>query len=238
MCFSFVLYNISMSSKQSYIQKYVLLKIESGSWGVGEWLLSETQFANKFSCSRLTVRNALQKLVISGVLKSVKGKGYVVNHNPRTQHLNSWAKEHIVTKTELIKVDEIPDELVDKFDISKDDKVISFIKNYYSENDKIIATQYTLLNKNIIWESNFEGFRESITNELARQGILVKKNDYVIKYDGMPRLLAPHADCMGYGDLTLIEEIYSWSEFGWVEKSIRVTAKEEFKFTTTRNKFI
>lgn len=229
-------YNCFMESIQSYIYKYIIFKIESDDWKPGFLIPSENKLAQKFECSRITARNALQKLVNSGVLISIKGKGYEVNSNTKSHYLSSWSKEHNINRTELEVVKNLDSEIIERFGIKKE-RLISFVKRYYDENNKMIAVQLTVMNKNIIWESNYDGFKESITNELVRQGIMVQRNEYNFKFEKTPKHLEKYFKELGYIDIPLVEQITSSSDLGWIEKTLRITNIHDFNVSSTRVKF-
>lgn len=60
------------------IQRYVLSKIESGEYNVGDRLPPETELAQLFSVSRITANKALKELSLTGVIERIKGKGTFV----------------------------------------------------------------------------------------------------------------------------------------------------------------
>ena len=58
-------------------------KIEAGVYKPGELLPSERKLVETFKVSRLTVREAVNRLVAQGIAKKVQGKGtYVTEHSP------------------------------------------------------------------------------------------------------------------------------------------------------------
>jgi DNA-binding GntR family transcriptional regulator len=69
---------------------------------------------------------------------------------------------------------DIDQEIKNELNIQKKDNVIYFIKNYY-KNNKIIIKQLTAVNKEMILEVNYEGFKKSINKEFSLNGLLVEK---------------------------------------------------------------
>lgn len=61
--------------KYVQIQSYILQKIESGEFPIGEKIPSETDLAQQFGVSRLTVNTAMKELAGSGIVERVQGKG-------------------------------------------------------------------------------------------------------------------------------------------------------------------
>ncbi|MCL6459282.1 MAG: GntR family transcriptional regulator, partial [Gorillibacterium sp.] len=55
------------------VRAYVLDQIKMGKWGEGRRLPSETQLCKQFDVSRITIRNAMAKLVEEGIVYRVQG---------------------------------------------------------------------------------------------------------------------------------------------------------------------
>ncbi|WP_456400315.1 GntR family transcriptional regulator [Mesoaciditoga sp.] len=72
-----------------YHQLYELLKIkiENGEFTVGQYLPSETSLAKRYGVSRLTVRQALSKLVEDGLIEKHRGKGTKVRSRKNVENL-------------------------------------------------------------------------------------------------------------------------------------------------------
>ncbi|VUD51785.1 Mannosyl-D-glycerate transport/metabolism system repressor MngR [Thalassocella blandensis] len=60
------------------IKRFILKKIEQGTWRPGDGVPSENALSEKFSVSRMTARRALSELTDSGVLERVRGAGTFV----------------------------------------------------------------------------------------------------------------------------------------------------------------
>lgn len=68
--------------KYVQIQNYILRKIESGEFPTGGKIPSETDLAQQFGVSRLTVNTAMKELAGSGIVERVQGKGTFVRMIP------------------------------------------------------------------------------------------------------------------------------------------------------------
>ncbi len=100
----------------------------------GKLLPNEVDMAKRFGISRNTVRQAINKLVMEGLLVRKKGVGTkVCNHNPVTTSLNSWKsftqemnEKGILFKNYDIKVEWgiPPKEVADFFGISSEKTVL------------------------------------------------------------------------------------------------------------------
>ncbi|MCS7214635.1 MAG: GntR family transcriptional regulator [Thermodesulfovibrio sp.] len=109
-----------------YIQLYEILKkkIESHEWKVGTQIPTEEQLCDMFKVSRATVRNAVLELVRQGYLIRQQGKGTFVKKDYVEDGIilctffkTLWVKDEtkykkkIVTKTVIMPIDNLSDEL-------------------------------------------------------------------------------------------------------------------------------
>ena len=60
------------------LENFLRTEIQRGRWGPGDRVLSEEELCRAFSLSRTTVRQAVGRLVMQGVLYHAKGKGTFV----------------------------------------------------------------------------------------------------------------------------------------------------------------
>lgn len=68
-----------MGTKQQQFADHIIHRISNGEFAIGSYLPSERAVAQEYGLSRVTVRNALKGLVEKKILRSVSGKGYIVN---------------------------------------------------------------------------------------------------------------------------------------------------------------
>ena len=66
--------------------RYILLKIQSNQWKIGDILPSEGQLAIKFGCNRNTVRSALIILRTKLLIEPINGVGNKIINNLETLH--------------------------------------------------------------------------------------------------------------------------------------------------------
>lgn len=71
-----------------YIQiiKYLTEEIENGTYRVSEQIPPETTLAEHFGVSRITVTNAIQRMVQEGILYRIQGKGTFVAPKKKMEH--------------------------------------------------------------------------------------------------------------------------------------------------------
>jgi len=60
------------------IQKRIIEAIENSVWKPGELIPSERELSNSFKVSRITTRKALERLMIEGYIKKIKGRGATI----------------------------------------------------------------------------------------------------------------------------------------------------------------
>lgn len=75
-------YNINKNIPIPYyyqIQQSIKESIMKGEWAPGDFIPSEREISDLFKVSRITVRKALDNLLLEGLIKKVKGKGTVVS---------------------------------------------------------------------------------------------------------------------------------------------------------------
>lgn len=70
----------SKGAKPLYLQLFEILEAElnSDKYKPGDLLLTELEYVEKYTVSRITVRQAIRKLVLKGYIKRIKGKGTIV----------------------------------------------------------------------------------------------------------------------------------------------------------------
>lgn len=107
-----------------YIVNYICLKVLKGEYKPYKKILSESSFAAKFNCSRLTARSAILILSHMGILYPVKGCGHFVSENAIHILMPSYfvALESDRSETKIIK--NVRHEVVYKVVYYKKDNVI------------------------------------------------------------------------------------------------------------------
>lgn len=83
-------------SKYQVIENYIIENIHSNIFKTNDILPTENELAEQFSCSRVTVRQALNNLTYKGIIYRIQGKGsFVSNENTlkRSPLLKSFTDE-------------------------------------------------------------------------------------------------------------------------------------------------
>lgn len=78
-------------SYKEVIQRYIILKIQSGEYKIGEKIPSSASLAIRFNSSKITSKNAISELVKAGVLSSIEGVGCFVKNNNIMYTMSSLA---------------------------------------------------------------------------------------------------------------------------------------------------
>ncbi|MBM3700201.1 MAG: GntR family transcriptional regulator [Actinobacteria bacterium] len=77
-----MIYKIEKDSPIPYyyqIQQLIKKEILDGQWKPGEFMPSERELSESFNVSRVTIRQALDNLLLEGIIKKVKAKGTIVS---------------------------------------------------------------------------------------------------------------------------------------------------------------
>jgi GntR family transcriptional regulator len=99
------------NQEKLYIQltRIFLGEISSGSWDINQKIPSENELCNKYSVSKITVRQAINNLAADGYLMKIQGKGTfvtsivpVVGLSMRTRFTEEMFGEEIKVEKELI----------------------------------------------------------------------------------------------------------------------------------------
>ncbi|MCI5773072.1 MAG: GntR family transcriptional regulator [Erysipelotrichaceae bacterium] len=184
--------------KKKIIKDYILNQIESGIYAQGQIIESENELCNKFSCSRMTVRNVLDELVSKGTLYRRKGIGTFVSARPKYSEFQcgvgfskeakrrglkpstSFASLKLISPTEYI---------AEKLNISANDKVWEVRRVRCFDNvpvvyicEYFIYKQCPDLNEKIIYNS--------IYDHLEKKGIKFAFMDQKLEAVACPKSIA------------------------------------------------
>lgn len=102
-------------SKYQVIENYIIENIHSNIFKADDILPTESELVEKFSCSRVTVRQALSNLTYKGIIYRIQGKGSFVSKEhtlKRSPLLKSFTED-------MIEMGKKPWSIVEKFQIIK-----------------------------------------------------------------------------------------------------------------------
>lgn len=131
----------------------LLERIVSKEYQAGEKMPTDLEIMDEFDVSRMTVRQAMNRLINEGYIERRRGKGTIVlekENKVETILKSSFngvmekndIKNRRVLKVERVKVDQ---EVADFFNISKDDKVLRLVREIRI-NNTIVSIHETFLN--------------------------------------------------------------------------------------------
>jgi GntR family transcriptional regulator len=140
--------NISLQLKDALAQD-----IEQGKYQAGDILPSETELIKTWSVSRITVRNAIKKLALEGLVYTVHGRGTFVSEQKITNYLPSLtslshdvAKKGMVPGSRVLYLQQIAADktAAARLHLAPGGRVIYFVRLHLAD-DKPIAMAYTYL---------------------------------------------------------------------------------------------
>ncbi len=136
--------------KYKIIENDILERINSGEYSENTMLPTEQVLSKKYSCSRVTVRQALNNLSSNGFIRKVQGSGSFVNKSKtihRTPLLKSFTEE-------IIELGKVPSTIVNTFSITDAGETISkkigiapTDKAYYIERTRYVDNEAVLFER-------------------------------------------------------------------------------------------
>lgn len=178
----------NMGAKHKQIKEDIVEDILSGVYEPGDMIPRQSDYAKKYNVSRLTVRKAIDDLVLKGILQAKKGKGTFVQEIATKAYsyrrlsgfssnvVSSDAKVH----SKVISIQEIEADrpLAVHLQIEENSKVI-LIERLRYVNDNCVAFQKSYLAKERVGEIDFE--KENL-NVNSLYSVLNKKAGIVLSY--------------------------------------------------------
>ncbi len=161
-------------------------KIESGEYKIGEILPSEMSLVEEFHISRITVRQALDRLMAEGYITRQRGKGTIVksNGNNLSTRMQSSFKQLEEKNNKAIKklVDvslvKAPEEVADFFQLENDEMVI-MLKRINEVDGRILTVFNNYINPKVPISLQ-DDFRGSFYKLLEIKGYVVTSIKEVI----------------------------------------------------------
>jgi len=167
------------------VKEDLLGKISSGVFKVGEAIPPEQELQEMYKVSRITIRRAIQELVLEGFLKTRQGLGTFVSRPKVKQNLNyitSWAETMTgrgmrpETKSILITEEKAPLFVAKQLGINPGDKVHKVERLRYAEEEPVcIMTNYLhpgvtpgLVQEGLMGESLYETLEKRYNVKIAR----------------------------------------------------------------------
>ena len=181
--------------KYIQIKNYIINKIETGEFAVGDKIPSEIELSNIFNVSRITVNSAIKELVTAGIIDRMQGKGsFVKNLNPdstntsmafsnniKLSEIYNDAKNHKFIRKNIMEPDE---KLKNKFKLNDNEFIYEIVRLMY-ENDMPASIDYSYIPMKLLDNHNFDIDIEVLENNYIHhylKGNLNKNPKYIIIY--------------------------------------------------------
>lgn len=167
------------------VKESLLKKIKSRQFNVGDLIPSESELQQNYRVSRITIRRAVQELVLEGLLYTQQGKGTFVSKPKASQELNlisSWAETMTALgmhpESKVIHFSEVqaPVNIAKMLDVPIGDRIYRLDRIRYADNEPIcIMTNYLVpaivpgfLPKGLQGESLYEMLERNYNIVLSR----------------------------------------------------------------------
>lgn len=162
------------SSKKEIIREYVIDFIKKSDKDLNDTIIpSETFISRKFDVSRETVRGALIKLVYSGIISPVKGKGYVASSDIINFNYNfNTDISELKTQVELIP---------NKSYFNSIEKTFTYTKKYKKGNTTV-AWSLCAVNKEIVYNISKAEVKKGLINFLIKNNYDLFKIEKVVEF--------------------------------------------------------
>lgn len=95
---------IKQNNISNQVFEQIKAEIVNGEWAPGSRIPSENEFVKMLSVSRVTVRNALQRLIALGLLEIRQGDGTFVRKFSADMYMNSLMPMLFLENTEILQV--------------------------------------------------------------------------------------------------------------------------------------
>ncbi|WP_199459139.1 GntR family transcriptional regulator [Vibrio owensii] len=164
-------------------------KISDGEYKVGTALPTEAQLREEFSCSRVTVRQALKLLIENGELESVQGSGTYVKENKvnydiyqQTSFAEKWAHLNAVTHSDVVafEITKASLTMADALNINEDDKVF-YVKRVRYLDDNPITVEETWLPTDMFPDLTYQVMKGSKYHFIEKEkGMVIDRSEQEI----------------------------------------------------------
>lgn len=178
----------NIGPKHKQIKEDIVEDILGGVYEPGDMIPKQSDYAKKYNVSRLTVRKAIDDLVIKGILRTEKGKGTFVQEiatKAYSYRRVAGFSSNVVSKTakvhsKVVAIEEIEADkaLASYLQIEEGGKVVMIGRLRYL-NGVCVAFQKSFLPKERVAAIDFE--KENL-NEDSLYGVLRRKAGLVLSY--------------------------------------------------------
>lgn len=167
------------------VKESLLEKIKSRQFNIGDLIPSESELQESYQVSRITIRRAVQELVLEGHLYTQQGKGTFVSKPKASQELNritSWVETvtalgmHPESKVIHFSEEQAPLNIAKMLDVPIANKILKIERIRFADNEPIcLMTNYLVpeilpgfLSKGLQEESLYETLEKEYNVVLNR----------------------------------------------------------------------
>lgn len=147
--------NDNYTPKYVQIKNYIINKIESGDFNVGDKIPSENILSEQFNVSRITANCAIKELSNVGIVERIRGKGTFVKKkstantttamafldNIRLSEVTLGSRKHNLLKQGIV---EPTDEIKEKLHLNDNDLVYELVRLMYDD-EVVTSIDYTYI---------------------------------------------------------------------------------------------
>lgn len=172
----------NLGEKPLWSQLFEILskRIETGKYAVGETLPSELQLMDEFGVSRITVRQAMDKLLSAEMISRKRGKGTVVLEKKdkiSTVFQSSFSKlkevqSSLKRKVVSVQLVEPIEEVKNLFQLDDNKKVIRLIRHGEGEHKEVLAVHISYINPIVKMDEQTD-YSKSLYNQFNEYGFKI-----------------------------------------------------------------
>lgn len=195
----------NIGAKYKHIKEDIVDDIMSGVYGPGDLIPRQSDYADKYNVSRLTVRKAIDDLVMKGILTTEKGKGTYVQ--PIAAGTNCYRRSlgfssnmnqsKIKVHSKVLNIEELCADktLASHLQIQEGSPVVNIVRLRYI-NQVCVSLQKPFLARERVGDIDFEA--ENL-NENSLYQLLEKKAGIILGYvDEQFRAIRADKETAGY----------------------------------------
>lgn len=192
-------------ARHKQIKEDIVEDILSGVYGPGDMIPKQSDYAEKYNVSRLTVRKAIDDLVMKGILVTEKGKGTYVQ--PVAAGANCYRRSlgfssnvnsgKTKVRSQVLKIEEVQADktLASHLQIEEGSRVVNIVRLRYI-NDICVSLQKSFLARERVGGIDFEA--ENL-NENSLYQLLRSKANLILSYvDEQFRAIRATREVAGY----------------------------------------
>ncbi|MFQ3175752.1 MAG: GntR family mannosyl-D-glycerate transport/metabolism transcriptional repressor [Psychromonas sp.] len=164
-------------------------KIHSGDYKVGQVIPTEAELREKFSVSRVTIRQALKLLIANGELESVQGSGTYVKENKVNYNIyqqssfkEKWAHLNVATHSDVVTFEITRPSIMmaENLNINENDRIF-YVKRVRYIDENPITVEETWLPLVLFPDLTYEVMQKSKYDFIEKtKGLVIDRSEQEI----------------------------------------------------------